>query len=78
MINTLEYDDIDSYALINDKAQYSLWPAFAAVPEGWTITHGKASRQSCLEHIENMPRIPRKLDPTGARNPIDSMNACDA
>lgn len=40
------------YALVNEEAQYSLWPSFAAVPAGWTVVHGAQSRQSCLDYIE--------------------------
>ena len=43
------------YALVNSELQYSLWPAFAAVPEGWDVVHGGPggdSRESCLEYIE--------------------------
>jgi len=48
------FDDEDGvfYALVNDEGQYSLWPTFAVVPEGWTVVHGEASRQSCLDYIE--------------------------
>lgn len=43
--------------LVNDEEQRSLWPAFAAVPHGWTIEHGGgaqqgATRQDCLDFIE--------------------------
>ncbi|GAA1384684.1 MbtH family protein [Pseudonocardia kongjuensis] len=40
------------HALVNDEGQYSLWPEFAAVPDGWRIAHGPADRASCLAHIE--------------------------
>jgi MbtH protein len=40
------------YALVNDEGQYSLWPTFVAVPAGWTVVFGEASRQACLDHIE--------------------------
>jgi MbtH protein len=43
------------FALTNCELQYSLWPAFAAVPDGWQVAHGGsegASRESCLEYIE--------------------------
>ncbi len=39
-------------ALVNDEGQYSLWPAFAEVPEGWKIAHDRDTRQACLEYIE--------------------------
>ena len=50
--NPFEDEDGRYYALINDEGQYSLWPAFIDVPEGWTIVHGEESRQSCLDYIE--------------------------
>lgn len=52
MTNPFEDNDAQYLVLINDESQYSLWPAFAAVPAGWTIAHDKDSRQACLDHIE--------------------------
>jgi MbtH protein len=50
------FDDEDGArrfkVLINDEGQYSLWPEFAEVPAGWTVAHGPAGRQSCLDHVE--------------------------
>lgn len=43
------------YALVNDEDQYSLWPTFKAVPEGWSIGYGApdgASRQDVLDWID--------------------------
>lgn len=39
-------------ALVNTEGQYSLWPAWMDVPDGWTISHEAASRSECLEYIE--------------------------
>ncbi|MBL3669470.1 MbtH family protein [Streptomyces sp. M2CJ-2] len=50
--NPFEDDDATYYVLVNEENQHSLWPAFAEVPAGWTVTHGPDSRQACLEHIE--------------------------
>lgn len=52
MTNPFENENGRYFALVNDEGQYSLWPAFADVPEGWTIAHGESSRQSCLDFIE--------------------------
>lgn len=52
MTNPFENEDGRYYALINDEGQYSLWPVFAEVPEGWRIVHGEAGRQECLDFIE--------------------------
>lgn len=53
-MSTNPFDDEDGtfYALRNDEGQYSLWPTFVDVPDGWTVTHGPADRQSCLDHVE--------------------------
>ncbi|WP_020106235.1 MbtH family protein [Nocardia sp. 348MFTsu5.1] len=53
--NPFDDDDSTFYVLVNDEEQHSLWPTFAAVPHGWAIVHGSdgsASRQSCLDHVE--------------------------
>jgi uncharacterized protein YbdZ (MbtH family) len=51
---TNPFDDEDgSYlALINDEGQYSLWPTFADVPEGWDVAHAEDTRKACLDFIE--------------------------
>jgi MbtH protein len=38
--------------LVNDEGQYSLWPVFADVPDGWSVVYGEADRAACLEYIE--------------------------
>jgi MbtH protein len=50
--NPFEDENAEYYALVNDEGQYSLWPAFAAVPDGWTVAHDTATRAACLEFIE--------------------------
>ncbi|MCB4769623.1 MbtH family protein [Ancylobacter sp. Lp-2] len=39
-------------ALVNADGQYSLWPSFRDVPEGWRSVHGPDDRASCLQLIE--------------------------
>lgn len=53
-MTTNPFDDPDGtyLALINDEAQYSLWPAFAEVPAGWQVVHPQDTRQACLDYIE--------------------------
>lgn len=52
MTNPFEDNDARYYVLVNEEAQYSLWPAFAEIPAGWTAVHGEDSRQACLDYIE--------------------------
>jgi len=53
-MSTNPFDDEagEFYALVNDEGQYSLWPTFAAVPDGWSVACGPDSRQACLDHVE--------------------------
>lgn len=53
-MSTNPFDDEagEFFALINHEGQYSLWPAFAEIPAGWTAVHGPGPRKEVLEHIE--------------------------
>jgi MbtH protein len=37
--------------LVNHEGQYSLWPEFAQVPSGWTLSFGPHNRDACLDYI---------------------------
>ncbi|GGP34517.1 MbtH family protein [Streptomyces abikoensis] len=43
--------DGEFLVLVNSEGQHSLWPGFAAVPEGWTTVHGPCARQSATDWI---------------------------
>jgi MbtH protein len=53
MSNPFDDDGGTFIALINDEGQYSLWPAFADVPEGWQVVCGAGDRDACLGYIES-------------------------
>jgi MbtH protein len=69
--NPFEDEDSRYFALTNDEGQYSLWPAFAAVPDGWSVAHGEDTRQACLAYVEEnwADMRPKSL--------IDQMNSRD-
>jgi MbtH protein len=52
MPNPFEDPDAEYLVLVNAENQHSLWPVFAAVPDGWETVFGKAGRQDCLDYIE--------------------------
>ncbi|MGW4031105.1 MbtH family protein [Streptomyces sp. NPDC004838] len=52
MTNPFDNENGTFVVLVNDEGQYSLWPNFAEIPEGWTVAHGEATRQECLDFIE--------------------------
>ena len=51
MTNPFEDEQGTYVVLINDENQYSLWPSYIDVPQGWRIAHPSDSRQACLDYI---------------------------
>ena len=53
MMMTNPFDDADGsfMVLVNDEEQYSLWPAFAAVPAGWSVALEETTREECMQFI---------------------------
>ncbi len=56
-MSTNPFDDPEGifFALVNDEGQYSLWPTFKEVPDGWSIAYGAdngASRKDVLDWID--------------------------
>jgi MbtH protein len=52
MSNPFDNADGAFVVLVNHEGQHSLWPEFVPVPGGWTVVKQTASRQECLDHIE--------------------------
>jgi len=63
MPNPFEEKDANYTVLRNDQDQHSLWPAFAPVPDGWTIAHGPTGRDECMDYVrENWVELrPREV-----------------
>lgn len=38
--------------VVNDEAQYSIWPTHRDNPAGWTDEGHSGTKQDCLDHIE--------------------------
>ncbi|MBT2599336.1 MbtH family protein [Oceanobacillus sp. ISL-73] len=53
MTNPFENKDGNYYVLINDEGQYSLWPDFIQIPEGWDIAYGPEGLTNCQNYIED-------------------------
>jgi MbtH protein len=53
MDNPFEDETGHFLVLVNGEGQYSLWPAFRALPPGWESTGQSGARQGCLEWIES-------------------------
>lgn len=51
MTNPFEKDDETYMVLVNEEAQYSLWPSFIEVPRGWQVALPASSRRECLDYV---------------------------
>ncbi|GAC66274.1 MbtH family protein [Gordonia soli] len=51
---TNPFDDTEGtfLVLVNGEGQHSLWPEFAAVPDGWTTVFGPSGHDECLAYVE--------------------------
>ncbi|ATL28463.1 MbtH family protein [Streptomyces formicae] len=52
MTNPFENAEGKFLVLMNDEEQYSLWPSFIEVPEGWRTVLEETDRQTCVDFIE--------------------------
>ena len=52
MTNPFDDEDGAFLVLVNEEGQYSLWPDFIDVPEGWKTTGPRGSRSECLAWID--------------------------
>jgi MbtH protein len=52
MPNPFEEEDADYLVLVNIENQYSLWPQFCEIPQGWSSVGPRGKRKDCMEWIE--------------------------
>lgn len=52
----MSWDDEDAVfrVVMNHEEQYSIWPEYREVPQGWTAVGVQGSKQECLAHIERV------------------------
>lgn len=52
MTNPFDDQDGTFVVLVNDETQYSIWPAFAQTPPGWTVALEESTRETALHYVE--------------------------
>lgn len=52
-VNPFDDDSHPFLVLVNQRGDYSLWPAFAAQPSGWMRVLGPGSRKECLDWVDS-------------------------
>jgi MbtH protein len=50
-----EEEDLTNYlVVVNHEEQYSIWPDYKDIPNGWTHVGESGLKQQCLEYIEKV------------------------
>jgi MbtH protein len=44
-------DDTVFHVVVNHEEQYSIWPDYKEIPEGWTAVGKTGPKAECLAHI---------------------------
>jgi MbtH protein len=47
-------DNFQFQVLVNHEEQYSLWPTFKEIPNGWRQVGPVGSKQECLDYVEQV------------------------
>lgn len=51
---SFDSEDILFHVVINKEEQYSIWPDYKVIPQGWHAIGFSGKRQECLAHIEHV------------------------
>lgn len=52
MTSCFDREDGVFRVLVNHEEQYSLWPEWKAIPEGWEDTGVLGDKATCLDYVE--------------------------
>jgi MbtH protein len=67
---SIDAEDTEFTVVLNEEEQYSIWPTFKVVPEGWREVGVVGVKTVCLEYIERtwVDMRPRSLREAMARD----------
>jgi MbtH protein len=54
MTSVFDRDDIQFQVVVNHEEQYSIWPDYKAIPEGWRAVGKSGLKQDCLAYIDEV------------------------
>ena len=52
MTSVFDREDILFQVVVNHEEQYSIWPDYKAVPQGWRTVGKSGLKKECLAYIE--------------------------
>jgi MbtH protein len=47
-------NDVEYAVVRNDEEQYSIWPTFREMPNGWHEVGKRGTKDECLDYIEEV------------------------
>ena len=54
MTSVFDREDITFQEVVNHEEQYSIWPDYKEVPNGWRTVGKSGLKQECLAYIEKV------------------------
>jgi MbtH protein len=54
LLNQEEEDTSIYIVVINHEEQYSIWPEYKEIPNGWTAAGKSGTKQECLDYIKEV------------------------
>lgn len=54
MINADEEDNTIYLVVMNHEEQYSIWPDYKTIPNGWKAVGKSGNKQQCLNYIKDV------------------------
>jgi len=51
---SLDDEDTVFYVVMNHEEQYSIWPEYKPIPNGWRAVGKSGKKKECLEHIDQV------------------------
>ncbi|MCK0745720.1 MbtH family NRPS accessory protein [Chromohalobacter nigrandesensis] len=75
MTSCFDREDGVFRVLVNHEEQYSLWPEWKAIPEGWADTGVLGDKATCLDYVE---KTWTDMRPLSLRQWMDEQQAVEA
>jgi MbtH protein len=61
MANNNQGDNTIYRVVVNHEEQYSIWPDYKEIPDGWKTVDKTGDKQTCLDYIKEVWRDMRPL-----------------
>jgi MbtH protein len=51
---SFDVEDAVFNVVVNHEEQYSIWPDYKEIPQGWRAVGKRGSKRECLDHIDSV------------------------